>query len=100
MWRLLLRSQSRTDLGHIWDYSAEQWGRARADDYAGRLVAKMNDLRLTGPGASRCDPIYPGLRRAKAGSHLIYFLLAEDGIDVVRILHERLDVSAHFDSDD
>jgi toxin ParE1/3/4 len=44
-----------------------------------------------------CDEIRPGYRKLAAGSHtLFYRVAAEDVIDVVRILHQRMDVDRHL----
>lgn len=45
-----------------------------------------------------CDEVRTGYRRHAVGSHTLYYRLAgADGIDVVRILHERMDVDRQLD---
>ncbi len=40
----------------------------------------------------------PGYRRRRSGSHLIYYVILEtDIVEVVRIIHERADVSRLLD---
>ena len=37
--------------------------------------------------------VRPGLRKAPAGSHMLYFRRREDGAaEIIRILHRRMDV--------
>ena len=44
-----------------------------------------------------CDEIRPGYRKLAAGSHtLFYRLLPDDVIDVVRVLHRRMDIDRHL----
>ncbi|MDR7170508.1 toxin ParE1/3/4 [Nocardia kruczakiae] len=44
-----------------------------------------------------CDEIRPGYRKLAAGSHTLYYRLTGDGVvDVVRILHQRMDVDRHI----
>lgn len=43
---------------------------------------------------SDCADLYPDLRRAKSGSHLIYYLATDAMLDVVRVLHERRDANS------
>ena len=38
----------------------------------------------------------PGYRKAACGSHMIYFRQDGDDIDVVRILHQSMDVGRHL----
>jgi toxin ParE1/3/4 len=44
--------------------------------------------------APSCDHIRRGYRRAIAESHVIYFHVTDMGIDVIRVLHERMDAPA------
>ena len=43
-----------------------------------------------------CDDIRPGYRRYLAGSHLIFFRVVSDDIEVVRVLHQRMDHEQHM----
>ena len=42
------------------------------------------------------DDLYEALRVYPAGRHLIFYLSTPRGIDVVRILHERMDFPSHL----
>jgi len=45
-----------------------------------------------------CDEVRPGYRKHAVGSHTLYYRIASaDVIDVVRILHQRMDVDRHLD---
>ena len=45
-----------------------------------------------------CDEVRPGYRKHAVGSHTLYDRMASaDVIDVVRILHQRMDVDRHLD---
>ena len=46
--------------------------------------------------AKACDAVRPGYRRHLVGAHVIFFRMASEGIDVVRILHGRMDLSRHL----
>jgi len=35
-------------------------------------------------------------RKSRAGSHVIFFKFTDDGIDVVRILHQRMDFERYL----
>jgi hypothetical protein len=44
------------------------------------------------------DEVRPGYRKHTVGSHTLYHRIASAGvIDVVRILHHRMDVDQHLD---
>ena len=41
--------------------------------------------------------IHPGLYRRSCHTHLIFYRLVENGdIEIVRILHERMDIASKF----
>lgn len=42
--------------------------------------------------------LFPGLRRARSGHHFIFYLIDEERVDVIRVLHERRDVMRQLKS--
>ena len=85
-----LRPLARRDLEEIWDYSAARWGVPQANAYLAQLRTTIEALKSNSSLSADAGHLKAGLRKARSGSHLIYFHVAE-GIDVVRILHERRD---------
>lgn len=51
------------------------------------------------PACRACDDIRDGYRKYHIGRHLIFYREADEGIVIIRILHDRMDVEAHFDED-
>jgi toxin ParE1/3/4 len=94
---LLLRPRAVRDLGQIWTWTAERWGSARAERYISSIrdtCAPLASGEISGTDAS---DLRPGYRRIRSGRHLIFFRPAADGaIEVVRILHERMDVTTRL----
>ena len=43
-----------------------------------------------------CDDVRTGYRKYPAGSHLLFYRLTPDGIDIVRILLQRMDFERHL----
>jgi toxin ParE1/3/4 len=43
-----------------------------------------------------CGHIRDGYRKYASGSHVLFYRLADDGVDIVRILHERMDFGRHL----
>ena len=91
LWRL--RDAARIDLAEIWLGSAERWGMDQADAYIRAIESRLQHA---------CDfpesyPLYEGsrgpFRKATSGSHVMFYRVDGDVIDVVRILHSRMDPS-------
>lgn len=86
------------DLSDIWDYTADMWSERQADTYYRLLIASCR--KLAG------NPVLFGWEYKELGSdifgfkvnkHIVFYRIAGDkGIEVVRILHERMDLSNRF----
>ena len=89
----VLSPQARGDLNAIWDYSAEHWGITQADRYVRLIAAACVALaagRVTGRSA---DTIRAGYFRHTVGSHVLFYRARRrDGIEIVRILPQRMDI--------
>ncbi|HEX4769133.1 MAG TPA: type II toxin-antitoxin system RelE/ParE family toxin [Lichenihabitans sp.] len=83
-------------MAEIWDYSAVRWGDAHAERYVRRIETTMAALAADPRLGRSCDQIRAGYFKYPAGSHVIFYRLADVGIDVVRILHQGMDVDRHF----
>jgi toxin ParE1/3/4 len=91
MSRYYLRPGAENDLEHIWRYSIEHWGEARAERYMSDL-RKALERAAEAPSAGRQVKI--GARMLyvrRAGSHRIFYRETERGIEVLRVLHARMD---------
>lgn len=93
----VLTPRARRDLSEIWDCSAAQWGAAQADRYI-RLIAAAGDALATGRAKGRsAEAIRPGYFRQTVGSHVLFYRARKrGGIEIVRILHQRMDVARHL----
>ena len=93
----VLTPRARHDLNEIWDYSAVQWGAAQADRTI-RLIATACAALATGRTKGRsAEAIRPGYFRQTVGSHVLFYRAGKRGsIEIVRILHQRMDVERHL----
>lgn len=79
------------DLDSIYAYSLEHWGPEQAETYLRALNARMQGLlRFPALGTAQ-DALHPGLRRIGEGSHSIYYLIRDETVLIVRVLHDRMD---------
>jgi len=46
-----------------------------------------------------CDDIRPGYRKYHVGRHLIFYRESPEGLEIIRILHDRMDIETHLDDD-
>ncbi|MBW4620151.1 MAG: type II toxin-antitoxin system RelE/ParE family toxin [Cyanosarcina radialis HA8281-LM2] len=88
-----------SDLRSIGRYTQKTWGREQRNVYLSRLDACFHLLAEEPERGRACDDIRPGYRKYHMGRHLIFYRITEEGIEIVRILHDRMDVEAHLDED-
>jgi len=92
----VLSPRAQADLDEIWDYTADRWGLDRAETYTRQL---WKDIAMVAkrPSLGRdCSEVRQGYLKYPSGSHVLFYRPATDGIDVVRILHERMDHERHI----
>jgi toxin ParE1/3/4 len=93
----LLSPAAQADLGEIWDYTARNWGPDQADRYVLGIRDACEALAKGRRRGRAIDAVRPGYRKLAVGSHLLFYRVTTTGlIDVVRILHQRMDVEAHL----
>jgi toxin ParE1/3/4 len=91
------RVLAEQDLIEIWLYTLEAWGEARADEYLDNID---KTLRLLAEQPQLCrlrEKFNPPVRIHHCQSHLIAYTEIEGGIEVIRVLHESMDIEGHLD---
>ena len=96
MGRLTLTPKAQADIEEIWDYSAAHWGIEQAEDYVRLIRAAIETITLRPRKGRSCEAIRAGYWKYPAASHVIFYKSAEDGVEVVRILHKRMDFTRHL----
>jgi toxin ParE1/3/4 len=94
--KLHLRPLAKRDIREIWAYTTKTWGRRKANEYVRMLTGSL-DVVDANPGLARFAGVgEPGLRKFVAGSHVIYFHIEAETIDIIRILHGSMDPQLHL----
>lgn len=81
------------DLTHIWNYTYEEWSEAQADQYYELLLSACSAIAKN-PKIGKNYPDIPGeIFGYGVGKHIIFYRkLTVAEIEVVRILHSRMDL--------
>ena len=92
-----LSPRASEDLDEIWDYTAQHWGMDQADRYVRHIVAVCSDLASGRKRGRSAEAVRAGYFRYVVGSHILFYRIGGAGqINVIRILHQRMDVEQHF----
>lgn len=92
---LVLRPEARADLIAIGDYIARD-DRRRAVTFVAEVEAAIAAIADRPGSFPARDDLYRGLRAARYGRYLIFFLSGDAQIDVVRVLHGARDLKREF----
>ncbi len=90
-------SQAEEDYADILLYSVKTWGSGQAAVYRSTLYRAIESvLEFPHLGVARSD-IGPHYRSFRVQHHIIYYRVLDDIVHVMRILHERQDLTGQFD---
>jgi toxin ParE1/3/4 len=96
MSQVILSPQAKAGLSAIWDYSLAEWGVDQAEKYVRELWTVLQAQVLGASTSVDIGDVRRGYRKVRSGFHVIFFKLTEDGLDVIRILHQRMDFERHL----
>jgi len=96
MHSIRLTPAAAEQLKAIWRYSAATWDDDRADAYLLDIDAALQALAKS-PKLGRARPeIHEGYHSMRVRGHVVFYLIDETHIDVIGVLHERMDVERHL----
>lgn len=92
MRNIRLTLAAKGQLKSIWQYTFETWGEQKADAYLKEIEKKLNMLAANpnlGRGRPSIKTCYYSL---KINKHIIFYIFDEQHVDVIGVLHKRIDV--------
>ena len=84
------------DLFKIISTTIESWGNTQAKVYAQTIDAALLKLAQYPDFGRERSNVYDGAKSFPVEKHIVFYQISEGGIDVARILHQRMDPSKHF----
>ncbi len=102
MARVFLRPAALADLQNLARYTEANWRRRQRDVYLTAIDAKLGALAANPKIGAPRDAVRAGYRSSRVGAHVIFYREVREGIEVVRVLHQRMDVRRQLalESDD
>ncbi|UBF28843.1 type II toxin-antitoxin system RelE/ParE family toxin [Kovacikia minuta CCNUW1] len=96
---LNLTAQARKDFKQILNFTRKTWGIDQRDRYKALLDAALQAIASNPEVGKRRDEVrfgYYSYHVGSRGRHYIFYCLFEDRIEVVRILHDSMDLEQHL----
>ncbi|MBK9570700.1 MAG: type II toxin-antitoxin system RelE/ParE family toxin [Chitinophagaceae bacterium] len=85
-----------SDLEEIWLYTVEKWSVKQADRYYNLIVDEINYICKNSTAGKSMEHVRKGYRASKVKSHLIFYRVLNGTLEVIRILHERMDIESRL----
>jgi toxin ParE1/3/4 len=95
--RYVLTNKAVEDLSRIWDYTFDAWSESQADNYYFELLEDCQELcENQGMGKNYVE-VDQNIYGFRSGKHIIFYRsLSENEIEIVRILHSRMDLESRI----
>jgi toxin ParE1/3/4 len=81
-----------SDLEEIWLYTVEKWSVDQADRYYNLIFDEIHYICKNTNAGKPMEHVRKGYRASKVKSHLIFYRIRNNTIEVIRILHEQMDI--------
>jgi toxin ParE1/3/4 len=95
--RIEQRPKARFDLLALYNYIADDSGEGRAERYLRRLNDAIGYL-ASQPLMGRARPeLGEDIRSFPCDEHVLFYRPMQEGIELVRVIHAKLDLSAAWD---
>ncbi len=86
--------RAANDISEIFEYTLKKWSKEQALRYY-KLIFDEIQFQADFPDSGKnFTPIREGYKSSKVKSHLIFYrcITGENDIEIIRILHERMDI--------
>lgn len=88
--------RAKEDLKNIGRYTFKNWGKKQRDTYLTDLDKRFAWLARNPQLGKHRPDVQEGYYCFPQGSHLGFYLLREDGIDIIGVPHQNMDVQNYF----
>ncbi|WP_430811443.1 MULTISPECIES: type II toxin-antitoxin system RelE/ParE family toxin [unclassified Carboxylicivirga] len=97
MAKVILRQKAINDLSDIWSYTSFKWSENQADKYYQSLKLACKEIGTNPNIGKRYYEISGQLLGFKKGRHILFYqVVSESRIEVIRILHEQMDLKSRL----
>lgn len=88
---------ARSDLDTIWEYTFQKWSKEQADRYYSLIMNEIEFISENLTSGKPMNHVKKGYFASYVKSHMILFKRNEAIVEVIRILHQRMDIESIVD---
>lgn len=89
---------AESDLENIWLYTFEEWSLEQADYYYDLIMDEIEYIAENPKTGKDFNEVRKGYFRSRVKSHFISYKinLKEEKVEIIRILHQQMDIDLHI----
>ncbi len=87
-----LSYEAQNDIEDIWLYTFENWSLEQADRYYQLIFDEIEYLTRNPSSGKEYTHVRKGYFRSKVKSHFVFYKVTLEGIEIIRILHQEMDI--------
>ncbi len=87
-----ISQEALLDLNDIWEYTFHKWSKEQADRYYDLIFEEIDFISRNSHLGISYEHIRENYRASKVKSHLIFYRVHNNSIEIIRILHQRMDL--------
>jgi len=91
-----LTLEAKSDLKDILKYTQKVWGERQRKTYKANFDKAFALLSEFPEGGMRRDELFIGCRCKTVAQHVIFYRLTQNAVEVLRIMHNRMDIQSQF----
>jgi len=97
MAKYYLSKKAVEDLTNIWNYTYEEWSEKQADKYYFLLLDSCQEIAESPNLGKKYENVKENLLGYKSNEHILFYqIVSNTEIEIVRILHGRMDLKSKF----
>lgn len=86
-----LTPRAAADLDEIANYTMDEWGPAQMGAYLRSLNKRFEWLAQNPLAGRERNDVNPGYRSFPEGSHIIFYIVSDEYVDIIGIPHKSMD---------
>ena len=90
--KIVILEEAIQDLEEIWFYTFTTWSHEQADRYHSLIIKEIEFLVIKPESGKILDHLRKGYRSSKVKSHYIFYRFTSNELEIIRILHENMDI--------
>ncbi|MEN2490264.1 type II toxin-antitoxin system RelE/ParE family toxin [Flavobacterium sp. B11] len=97
MAKYYLTNKAVEDLADIWNYTFDEWSEKQADKYYWLLLDSCQEVAENPNLGKKYENVTEKLLGYKSNEHILFYhIISEGEIEIIRILHGRMDLKSKF----